>query len=70
MKIVTINDKSPYLQEVLQLGRANTDTLGFLPEGAFNKYAEDGKVVVALGERDRVIGYLLYGTSTRKEDVL
>ena len=66
MEIAIINDRSPHLDEVIELGQANTDTLGFLPWGAFIKYAADNQILVAIDEEKKVIGYLLYATSSRK----
>ena len=66
MEIVVISEKSPYLEEVARLGRANADTLGFLPRGAFTKYATDNRIFVALDEEKKVIGYLLSATSAKK----
>lgn len=66
MEIVAINEKSPYLQEVVELGRANANTLGFLPRGAFIKYAANNQILVALDEKKKLIGYLLYASSSKE----
>lgn len=50
---------SPHLDAVKALWRANSDTLGFLPAGAFADYARDRHILVALLE-NRCVGYLLY----------
>jgi GNAT superfamily N-acetyltransferase len=62
---LAIGPKSPHLEQVIELGRANADTLGFLPEGAFIKYARDKQILVAVDDGE-VLGYLLYGVSRRK----
>jgi len=64
--IVTIDEKSPQFEEVVELGRANAATLGFLPRGAFRQYAKNSQLLVALDDERRVLGYLLYGTTRRK----
>lgn len=66
MEIATINEQSSFLEDVIELGRANANTLGFLPRGAFSKYASEGQILVAYDERQELIGYLLYATSTKK----
>ena len=66
VRVVAIDEESPYLQEVINMGRANAATLGLLPRGAFIKYAGDNQVLVALGEDEQVLGYLVYGISHRK----
>jgi predicted nucleic acid-binding protein/GNAT superfamily N-acetyltransferase len=66
MEIVAIGERSDHLEEVIELARANAATLGFLPRGAFIKYASENQLLVALDESREVLGYLLYGTSRRK----
>ncbi len=67
MEIFAIDEMSPYLQEVMELGRANTNKLGFLPRGAFVKYAADNQIFVALDKERKIIGYLLYATSSKEK---
>ncbi len=66
MKITTIDQKSPYLEEIISLSRSNAEILGFLPRGAFIKYATDNQIFVALNDDKEVLGYLLYGISYKK----
>jgi GNAT superfamily N-acetyltransferase/predicted nucleic acid-binding protein len=66
MKIVAIDEVFPYLEAVVELAQANSDTLGFLPRGAFIGHATYGQILVALDDKEKVLGYLLYGTN-RKE---
>jgi GNAT superfamily N-acetyltransferase/predicted nucleic acid-binding protein len=66
VRVVAVDAESPYLDEVISMGRANAATLGFLPKGAFVAYAVDNRVLVALGEDEQVLGYLVYATSVRK----
>jgi len=66
VELATINEKSPYLEEVIELGQANANTVGFLPRGAFIRYAAENQILVAFDKRKMVIGYLLYATSAKK----
>ena len=45
------------------LWRANSRTLGFFPGGAFNDYAKQRNVLVAIDSKKKCIGYLLYRCS-------
>lgn len=60
MKIDILDKNSPYLAQVKTLGRSNASTLGFLPEGAFDQYAAQGTIIVAIDTVKNCIGYLLY----------
>ena len=40
--VIAIDDRSPHLEVVKKLWRVNSDTLGFLPDGAFDDYAGSG----------------------------
>ena len=64
MKIQSIDDKSPYLQDVIQLGDKNRKTLGFLPEKAFAESAKKQKILVAIDSEAQFAGYLLFGCSS------
>lgn len=66
LKAVSIRGSSKYLQKVLDLAQANAATLGFLPKGAFDKYASDNQIIIALSDTNEVLGYLVYGVSQRK----
>ena len=53
--------KSPrILESVKVLWRANSVTLGFLPDGAFVDYASRRHILVALDSSSECVGYLLY----------
>ena len=57
--IQAIDEHSQHLSAVKDLWREHSDTLGFLPAGAFVDYARDRHILVAL--QDSVcVGYLLY----------
>ena len=61
--IEAIDDKSPHLQTVIELGDANKATLSFFPEGAFRTNAARRQIIVAIAPQAGCIGYLLYGAS-------
>jgi len=50
------------LAEVFRLYRSQSGTLGFLPRGAFEEFARDGRILVAIRDR-RLLGYLAYRVS-------
>src|SRR5688572_24705026 len=58
--IEVIDDKSPHLQTVKALWRANSKTLGRFPQGAFAERAAHRQILVALAPQLGCIGYLLY----------
>ncbi|MCX5891339.1 MAG: GNAT family N-acetyltransferase, partial [Deltaproteobacteria bacterium] len=62
MIIEYIDEKSRFLPIVKDLGRKNSQTLGFFPEGAFEEHAAKGCVIVARARsgKDEFYGYLLY----------
>lgn len=65
MEIVTIDENSPHLEEVIDLAQANSATLGFLPRGAFINYAANDQILVALDDKESVLGYLLYAINRK-----
>jgi ribosomal protein S18 acetylase RimI-like enzyme len=66
MKIETISEKPSQLDAVKQLWRANSDTLGFLPAGAFEECATNGNILVARDAQGQCIGYLLFRCSRNR----
>lgn len=66
MKIEAIDETSPHLAEVKRLWRANSDRLGFYPEGAFLDRARRREILVAL-KGGRCCGYLLYYRTERRK---
>lgn len=60
MKVITINEESPYLVDVKHLWRKNSGILGFFPEGAFFDYAKNNKILVATADNGDFTGYLAY----------
>ena len=61
-EIVGIDPDSPHLSDIKTLAKKNSSTLGFLPDGAFNDYAQRGWILAAI-ESGRVAGYLVYRVS-------
>jgi ribosomal protein S18 acetylase RimI-like enzyme len=57
--VQAIDERSPLLESVKQPWRAHSETLGFMPEGAFADYARERHVLVALNGNE-CVGYLLY----------
>lgn len=60
VKIEVINEQSPHLKTVKELGDANKKTVGFLSHTAFIDHAKQGNIFVALDSHERCIGYVLY----------
>ncbi len=58
--IEQITETSPYLKKVKDLGRKNSKTLGFFPDGAFEEHAAKEGLLIARSERGDLYGYLLY----------
>lgn len=66
IRIEPIDEKSPHLQAVKRLWRANSDWLGFYPEGAFLDRARRREILVAL-DGQVCSGYLLYYKTERRK---
>ena len=69
--VIPIDANSTLLEQVKNLGQSNASTLGFLPEGAYNAYAADHRILVAVedGDRSEILGYLIYRPSNRRSVV-
>jgi predicted nucleic acid-binding protein len=63
VEVQVIDPTSKHLAAVKALGAANSATLGFFPEGAFDDYAARNQIIVALDDQERCAGYLLYRVS-------
>lgn len=58
------NPKSKAYEDIVALGDRNSRTLGFLPESAFAKYAQEGQLLAAYRKGSKeLLGYLLYRIS-------
>ncbi|MEC4814205.1 MAG: GNAT family N-acetyltransferase, partial [Scytonema sp. PMC 1069.18] len=64
--IQEIDQSSQYLKTIIQLGDANSATLGFLPYGAFRRLADAGRILACITAEAGCIGYLLYDISGYK----
>jgi predicted nucleic acid-binding protein/GNAT superfamily N-acetyltransferase len=60
MIIESIDENSPYLKKVKDLGRKNSKTLGFFPAGAFDEHAVRRCILIAKDDAEEFMGYLLY----------
>ncbi len=69
MSITVIDDKSPYLESVKALWRVSSDTLGYLPDGAFLDYASQHRILVAVDSSRACVGYLLYRVTKDKAKI-
>ena len=59
MTIECINNESRFFQDVKTLGKRNSATLGFMPEGGFEDHAQNKWIIVAY-IYDTLCGYLMY----------
>ncbi len=65
IKIILINEESPYIEKAIELGNQNKATLGLFPKGAYIKFAKNKRILVAIDEKKNFLGYLLYDTNIR-----
>lgn len=61
MKIISLNVVPQRIEDILQLHRENSKTLGFLPEPVFHQAVLEDRVLVAIDSDDIIVGYLLFG---------
>ena len=66
MRIETIDHTSRHLPRIKALGAANSGTLGFLPEGAFDERARKKQIIAAIDSAEECVGYLLYRMSRER----
>lgn len=59
MTIEFIDDKNKFFSDVKILGKKNSSTLGFMPEGGFEDYAKKGCIIIA-ADNDILYGYIMY----------
>lgn len=62
ISIVVVEEASPQLAAVIAVWRAHSDTLGYLPSGAFDEAARQGRILAALSGPNSLAGYVLYRT--------
>ena len=61
VETISIDKKSPYLRQVIALGDQSHATVGFLPEQAFNDYAEKKRILGLVNIEDTsLIAYIMY----------
>ena len=60
MKIQLIDERSPYLHQVIDLGDANRKTLGAFTRGAFIDHAKKRFIIIAVDSQSQLLGYLMY----------
>ena len=61
VETISIDKKSPYLRQVIDLGDQSHTTVGFLPEQAFNDYAEKQRILGLVNKEDMsLIAYIMY----------
>ncbi|MDB9457805.1 GNAT family N-acetyltransferase [Dolichospermum circinale CS-545/17] len=63
--IQEISSDSEHLKIIISLGDANSETLGFLPYGAFYELAGKGRILGCISSPGTCVGYLLYGINRR-----
>lgn len=57
--VLVLNDQKK-LTEVFGLYRKDSNTLGFMPEGAFEQAIANGRLLVAQGDSEKILGYLFF----------
>ncbi len=70
MKILPLVESPELLPRVKELWRANSATLGFFPDGAFQDYANRGQIIVATDESRGVLGFLTYRLASRRATIV
>ena len=61
-EVKEVDMTSRYLAKIRTLAKRNSATLGFLPEGAFDAYAQRGWILAAFADDD-LVGYVIYRIS-------
>lgn len=62
--VLTLDESSPYLSEVINLADHNSKWLGFYPAEAFRRSAREGRILAVVDEpTDTLVGYVLYFVS-------
>lgn len=60
MQIIEIGLSSQYLASIKALWRANSKTLGYFPDGAFDEHASKGWIIASVDDSGTLVGYLLF----------
>lgn len=61
--IIDVAPNTDLLQRVQALWRGQSDTLGYLPDGAFDQYARKRTILAAVDEVGALLGYVLFRQS-------
>lgn len=64
MTIEFIDNRNKFFQDVKTLGKKNSATLGFMPEGGFEDHARNKCIIIAHQENE-LVGYLMYRVVSR-----
>lgn len=67
---VLIDRGHELLSAIKALGKANSGTLGFLPEGAFDERASCKQIIAAIDSDGHLLGYLLYRVSRNRAAIV
>ena len=59
MIIEFIDDKNKFFSDVKILGKKNSSTLGFMPEGGFDDHAKKRCIIIAI-DNEALCGYIMY----------
>lgn len=65
-EIQKVTSKSNHLQAIKLLADRNSATLGFLPYGAFDRLADDERILACISSEGECLGYLLFGTNKHR----
>ena len=61
-----VDPSSPFLNDIKTLADQNSETLGFLPYGAFDKLAFKKRIIACISAQNTCIGYLIFGISKNR----
>ena len=59
MQIEFINSKNRFFPDVMALGKKNSATLGFMPDGGFEDHANKNAIIIAHNDAE-LCGYLMF----------
>lgn len=62
--IEILKSPSSYFEQIIALHRREKQRLGMMPRGAFEEYAADSKIIIAIDSSEKCVGYLLYRVSS------
>lgn len=69
VKILVIDEKSPYLDQVIKLGDENSKTLSFTNYSIFMQCAEKKQIIIAINCDHDLLGYLMYRVAVKDNRV-